>query len=71
MILILLESAFCALFNGTLDKVTAYSQQKLQAEWCKNNFYRHVRSLHIINRHIRNTKFQFSNKVYGLPVTLA
>ena len=32
MILVLLEGTFCALFNGTLDKVIACSQQKLQAE---------------------------------------
>ena len=63
MILVLLESAFCALFNGTLDKVIAYSQQKLQAEQCKYNFYRHMRGLHIINPHVRNTKFQFSDKM--------
>jgi hypothetical protein len=62
MILVLLESAFCALFNGTLDKVIAGSQQRLQAEQYSYNFYCHVRGLHIINPHIRSTNLHFPIK---------
>jgi hypothetical protein len=62
MILVLLESDFCALFNGTLDKIIACSQQKLQAEQYAYNFYRHAHGLDIINPHIHSTNSHFSIK---------
>ena len=62
--LALLDSTFFALFNDTLDKATACSQQKLWADQCGYTFYCHVRGLHIINSHIRNTNSHFPINVW-------
>ena len=62
VILVPEESAFNALFNDTLDKAYTFSQQKLQSDKYVPTFYRHVRGLHIINSHTRNTNSRFPMK---------
>ena len=62
MTLVQLDSALDALSNGVLGKARACSQQKLQSVQYSFTFYRHVRGLHIIISHIRNTNSNFPMK---------